>query len=830
MASRKGRPRFSQMTRYMLDDSIMQASEAYTGKDFSKVVNAMVRSIESQIAEKIKVDIANINGVLKASFIAPTLKKDAIIKAMEATRGALPKALNSYVDAMGNPLTYGISATDLESVYMRKIIKGKKAQTKLESNVAQMQGDVKYTDEKEVAYVRLLKDPATASESTDRYLKEKASKGVGVLNREEQRTRDKQRQAEEDKKRKEDEKAQKEAEKERQKAESASRRLLLGRIALLVGILKGIHDVAKRILTTTMRFAVAERTRQTLEHDLNMERGQYLKNQYVAQSMGLDKDAINSAIASVQGKFGNITELDEKSIEKLALVMGEDVKELIASGMGGENPQALTEKIINAFYQKIMRGESSVGEKVGQASARRELVSYLQKIDPQLSKMLSAMLELNSSGALAGKITEWSDVVNALTPKERFGVDETDLNAVSAFAQQLNIAKASLKSFSDALKAWSVKHFGGLVDTVNDWTSGMSKADVARKILSDAQTREGRKGQLRTRISENRAFMESELRSLGIDTSDWTDEDFINASLYISEGVGLKKGKAKGAKDALSAYRLSVATGGDTTLLNSAVSLYATSSMLKELEKEKKGYKELTYGEEQLNLNVKDVAKRAEDSLYGEFFLNSPSRTKKASTPVWKTVRPEVKPIIERALGLYLQAMGTNAKVFPFTYGKGKPYSSKEEVLEAFNAGTLDEKTKENLLLAFWNLGRDEIIPGYRDFTSFMGLAYEERNKSNPVSNALFQQEMAKANVSSWVAGEAKRLRDEGNKVYSYTVTPYYNEKTGTSSLVVTINGKDLMGEDKTLFRGSLDMGASWTSKQISEMHGVEVDLSNTSK
>ena len=88
MASNKGRPRFAQMTRYMLDDSKLQASTAYTGKDFSKVVNAMVRSIESQIAEKIKVDIANINGVLQASFIAPTLKKSEILKAMEATRAA----------------------------------------------------------------------------------------------------------------------------------------------------------------------------------------------------------------------------------------------------------------------------------------------------------------------------------------------------------------------------------------------------------------------------------------------------------------------------------------------------------------------------------------------------------------------------------------------------------------------------------------------------------------------------------------------------------------------------------------------------------------------
>lgn len=827
MASNKGRPRFTQMTRYMLDDSMLQASDEYTGKDFSKVVNAMVRSIESQIAEKIKVDIANINGVLQASFIAPTLKKSEILKAMEATRGALPKALNSYTNSAKEPVSYNISSADLESVYLKKTIKGKKARTRLESNVAKMKGDVKYTDEPEIAYVRLLKDPATASETTDRYLKEKASIGVGALNREEQQARDKQRQAEEDKKRKEEEKAKKEAKKEQDKKESASKRMLLGRIALLVTILKGLHDITKRILTTTMRFAVAERARQTQEHDLNVERGQYLKNQYVSQAMGLDKNALNTAIQSVQDKFGNITELDEKSVERLALVMGEGVKDLITSGMGGDNPQALTEQILNSFYQKIMRGENSVGERVGQASARRELVSYLQKIDPQLSKMLSAMLELNSSGALAGKINEWSDVVNALTPKERFGIDETDLNAVSAFAQQLNVAKTSLASFSNALTAWATKHFGGALDVVNDLTGGMSDADKARKRIEDAKTREGRMGQLSARAGESKTAMSQKLASFGIDTTLWTDEDFTNMSSYLT-GKGDAKGivkKDKNLKGKLDAYKLLVASGGDMSLLSEAVNYASTSEMLEALGKQKKGYKEVTFGDEMLNVKIKEKAVQAEKNLFRRYIQGTEDYD--IYYKDFKNLNRSLLPTVHAGLGNLLAGQGVNAKVFKGTFGKGAKYSSAEEVLNAYKEGTLDTETMSLLQSNFWY----RLQKGDAGAKQAMALAFDERFGGKKVSStSLLRQTLAEEGVHSWVERESEKLRSAGSTVYSYSATPFFNEKTGTASLLVEIKGIDTEGKKRALFSGNLDMGGNWTSKQISESEGVDVDLSNTAK
>ena len=829
MASNKGRPRFAQMTRYMLDDSMLQASAEYTGKDFSKVVNAMVRSIESQIAEKIKVDITNINGVRKASFIAPTLKKNEILKVMEATRGALPKALNSYTDSAKEPVSYGISFADLESVYLKKTIKGKKARTRLESNVAKMKGDVKYTDEPEIAYVRLLKDPATASETTDRYLKEKASIGVGALNREEQQARDKQRQAEEDKKRKEEEKAKakKEAKKEQDKKESASKRMLLGRIVLLVTLLKGLRNITKRILTTAMRFAVAERARQTQEHDLNVERGQYLKNQYVSQSMGLDKNALNTAIQSVQDKFGNITELDEKSVERLALVMGEGVKDLITSGMGGDNPQALTEQILNSFYQKIMRGENSVSERVGQASARRELVSYLQKIDPQLSKMLSAMLELNSSGALAGKINEWSDVVNALTPKERFGIDETDLNAVSAFAQQLNVAKTSLASFSNALTAWATKHFGGALDVVNDLTGGMSDADKARKRIEDAKTREGRMGQLSARAGESKTAMSQRLASLGIDTTLWTDEDFTSMSSYLT-GKGDAKGivkKDKNLKGKLDAYKLLVTSGGDMSLLSEAVNYASTSEMLEALGKQKKGYKEVTFGDEMLNVKIKEKAVQAEKNLFRRYMQGSEDYD--IYYKDFKDLNRSLLPTVHAGLGNLLAGQGVNAKVFKGTFGKGAKYSSAEEVLNAYKEGTLDPETMSLLQSNFWY----RLQKGDAGAKQAMALAFEERFSGKKVSStSLFRQELTEEGVPSWVERESEKLRSAGNTVYSYSATPSFNEKTGTSNLHVVIEGIDAEGKERTLFSGNIDMGGNWTSKQISEMQGVSVDLSNTTK
>ena len=841
----KGRPQFSKMTKFMLDDLMLQASDAYTGKDFSKVVNAMVRSIESQIAQKIKVDVENINGVLKASFIAPTLKKDAILKAMEATRGNLPRALTGYTDVNDNPLTYGISSSDLENVYVKKTVKGKKAQTRLNANVAKMQGDVVYTGE-DTAYVRLLKDPATATPTTDEYLKQKAGKGVGALNKEEQKNRD-------DKKAKEEEKKKKEDEKEKEREEAKNKRILMGRIGLAIMILRGVYDVAKRILTSIMQFSVAEKAGHIQENTLNLGRGNYLKNQYVSTAMGMGSDTVNEAVKAVQEKFGNITELDEKSVEKLALVMGNKVQDLIKSGMGGNNPQALTEEIINSFYQRALRGENSVGQQVGQAQARRELVSYLSKIEPNLAKMLTTMLELNTTGALKGTIGSWEDVVRALAPVHRLGVNELDYNAVSAFAQELNRATANLASFGNDLKAWAVKYLGSFVDKVNNLETGMTPAQRAEKALQDAKTREGRLAQLGTRQSENMAFMTPALSDIGIDTSGWSKGDFESVAKYMQTGKGLNK-TTKKYKDILSEQRKKSASGEDTTLIARSIAFLTTEGMLDSLAKKKKGYDEFTFSDDKLEQNIKDMADETSKKLYSEYFSGSGKVNRAlavAFSPMgitsnyripYEKLDASMLPTVKQALGDYLTARGTNTSILGGTYGaRGYKYKTASEVLEAFKKGTLGEDTLNTLMQNYWNLIRQDkeaqvgmglfsypVSPEARFASDFMHLAFE-KSAGGADAKSVFAQKVAEHNISSYIAGKAKELREQGITPESYSVYPAYDTASNTASIHVTIDGKDEKGNSVNYFVGNFE-GGQWSKELVNKMNGINVSLDNTTK
>lgn len=833
----KGRPQFARMTKFMLDDIDLHASDAYTGKDFSKVVNAMVRSIESQVAEKIKVDVENINGMLKASFIAPTLKKNEILKAMEATRGNLPKNITGYTDVNDNPLTYGISSSDLENVYVKKTVKGKKAKARLESNVAKMQGDVVYTSDEDKAYVRLLKDPATATPSTEEYLKKKAGKGVGALNKEEQKNRD-------DKKSKEEEKARKEEEREKEREEAKAKRLLLGRIGLAVMVLKGVYDVAKRILTSVMQFSIAEKAREVQEHNLNLAPGQFRRNQYLSTAMGMDKNTINEAVQAVQGKFGNITELDEKSLEKLALVMGNRVQDLIKSGMGGKNPQALTEEILNAFYQKALRGENSVGQQVGQMQARRELVSYLEKIEPNLAKMLSAMLEINSTGALAGTITNWGDVVNALTPATRFNFDETTANAVATFGQELSKASATLESFGDALKGWVAKHLGGVVDAVNNTEKGLTKAQRAEKAIEDAQKREGRLGQLTTQRGTSEAFMTQALSELGIDTSDWTSEDFASLSTFFTKGSGLGK-HAKKAKDALIAYREGVATGEENPFLfGQAVNYAEISDMMKEVSKAT-NYKAYTFSEENLSLRIKEETEKAEAELYNKYFSGISLTDKLTGTAVshkipYKSLGAGQKGVVAKGLSNYIKMGGKDIGfVTRGLYGKKSKYKTQEDLLDAFAKGELDTKTEDKLLKQFWSLllsDMPSLIPGgkssHADAVNAVALAYAQRSADGTSADALFAKKLEEENISAHINSISNDLIKEGHKVESVTITPGYNKTNNTSFIHIRIDGRDFEGHEALLYERSISNDEnSLTEETVRNARGITINtLNNTTK
>jgi hypothetical protein len=89
----------------------------------------------------------------------------------------------------------------------------------------------------------------------------------------------------------------------------------------------------------------------------------------------MKEGTITGAMADIQNKFGNITSLDEKSLEALAVVMGNQIEDMAKMGIGASNPEAIVGAIVDAFNAKANAGYNSVGQYVGEQQGRRELPS-----------------------------------------------------------------------------------------------------------------------------------------------------------------------------------------------------------------------------------------------------------------------------------------------------------------------------------------------------------------------------------------------------------------------------------------------------------------------
>ena len=220
-----------------------------------------------------------------------------------------------------------------------------------------------------------------------------------------------------------------------------------------------------------------------------------------AESKGLDPEVYNSSFSSVVGKFGNITKLDQGSLESLALVMGSGIKDLILSGIGGDNPDALLGKILDAFTGRALSGKNSVGMDVGVSDAVTELTEYLRKIDPnwasifsvKVAESLSPILtpEQRRSAATGGLMWDKGVVTNA------FGKNDLDEQWMSDIKNNLDEMTSLVSQLKDALGRWLAPIADGIAEMVKSFI--MKFGDPRQKqAIYDSNMREAQ-----ARLSEN---------------------------------------------------------------------------------------------------------------------------------------------------------------------------------------------------------------------------------------------------------------------------------------------------------------------------------------
>ena len=248
---------------------------------------------------------------------------------------------------------------------------------------------------------------------------------------------------------KEEKKEEKKEEQERNKHKSPIR--IFSLLTKILGVLTIGFDIVRRILSlVTEQGKMAVRT-STIAHNLGTNYQQARQIESAERVSGLETGTITGAISDVQSMFGNITNIDEGALETLALIMGSKIEDLVQSGIGGSNPEVLVGEIIDAWNERASTGYNSVGDYVGEAQARRELYSLLNKVSPQLASIFALMQEQRTDEAslykdlASGKFSDW---VNGLSNVNRYPVNtigEGLLKEVSQYANNVNDLIEQLK-------------------------------------------------------------------------------------------------------------------------------------------------------------------------------------------------------------------------------------------------------------------------------------------------------------------------------------------------------------------------------------------------
>ena len=248
---------------------------------------------------------------------------------------------------------------------------------------------------------------------------------------------------------KEKDKEEKKEEQERNKHKSPIR--IFSLLTKILGVLTIGFDIVRRILSlVTEQGKMAVRT-STIAHNLGTNYQQARQIESAERVSGLETGTITGAMSDVQSMFGNITNIDEGALETLALIMGSKIEDLVQSGIGGSNPEVLVGEIIDAWNERASTGYNSVGDYVGEAQARRELYSLLNKVSPQLANIFALMQEQKTDEAslykdlASGKFLDW---VNGLSNVNRYPVNtigEGLLKEVSQYANNVNDLIEQLK-------------------------------------------------------------------------------------------------------------------------------------------------------------------------------------------------------------------------------------------------------------------------------------------------------------------------------------------------------------------------------------------------
>ena len=220
-------------------------------------------------------------------------------------------------------------------------------------------------------------------------------------------------------------------ERARKNSSEADYRINRGLSLKIIALLTGIADIARRILSSVLDNAKNTAKDLITANNLGVSYQTLREAGFIEQAYGLPKGTIPQAYSELITAFGNITELDEDKLTKLAVIMGGGIKDMVTMGMAVSDTDKLTGAIIDAFNQRANAGYNSVGQYVGEQQARRELYAYLQRIFPKLADIFASMQDTKHVSSIYHGVRDyqsWKEAVDGNRgdyPQAYFNVEVT---------------------------------------------------------------------------------------------------------------------------------------------------------------------------------------------------------------------------------------------------------------------------------------------------------------------------------------------------------------------------------------------------------------------
>lgn len=291
----------------------------------------------------------------------------------------------------------------------------------------------------------------------------------------------------------------------------------------ILAVIITIADIVRRILTATLKQATENNKMAVEAHSVGVTSLERRSYDIFDLAHGMEKGSTFGAIQAVQRISGDVTNLDEKALGTLARVMGSEIDSLVDPRMGSLDK---LDKILDEYFKQFLSGKNSLGQSVGMEQARRELITTLQSVSPEIAKLFARMVDDYTSGYYKPfkDSAGWRDT----TKTNITGLSEADQKFSTEVGKKYNEIIAIVEDLKTSFFTRLANSMDGLLTKVKNIRIGQSEENIIETDIRNRQNNE-----------ESIAIMQNQLKLYNSNSAEKIKE------LSSLENTPLNKGVTK---------------------------------------------------------------------------------------------------------------------------------------------------------------------------------------------------------------------------------------------------------------------------------------------